>query len=211
MPELSDFLTGKRFEDMDSGTLLLTQQNLTSPLKKRIEFISGRFLIVSYGIHSFTHSLVYDTALQRFGKLKLPHTSVIQYGFLDADDADTPKKQIALVQSDGTVKTVEFAAGVISPDSVLLMGKFQYIRTRAVQLDAVEVESVDPADALEVYDLPSLDGKTLSAPVSGYLMPALGMSRRYHFRNSAMNHTVLIKGTFRLDSVQIAFNVHGTR
>ena len=211
MPELSDFLTGKRFEDMDSSSLILSQQNLTTPLKKHIEFISNRFLVISYGINSFTHSLVYDSAIQRFGKLKLAHTSVIQYGFLDADDADTPKKQIALVQADGTIKTVEFAAGVTSPDSILIMGKYQYIRSRHIQLDSVELESVDPTDSLSLYALPSLDGKTLEAPVSGYLVPSTGLTRQYNFRLSAESHSILIQGTFRLDSLQITFNVHGKR
>ena len=143
MPEL-DFLTGKRFEDFDSASFTLSVTNSAEPLKKRVEFVSGRFLVISYGLSSFTHAMVYDTALQRFGRVKLDHISVFQYGFLDADDADTPKKQLAFLQSSGLVTTLEFAAGVLSPDSVLLMGKFQYVRSRFLQLDSVELESIDP-------------------------------------------------------------------
>jgi hypothetical protein len=211
MPELGDFLTGKRFEDMDAVTLQLTQTNLTAPIKKQVQFISGRYLVISYGIDSFTHALVYDTAIQRFGKLKHKHVTVFQYGFLDADDADTPRKQLAMMQEDGTVLTVEYAAGIAAEDSLLILGKFQYIRSRHMQLDAVELESVDPADDLDVYDLQTLDGKTFEPPVAGYVMPYLGLSRRYNFRLSAQNHSILVKGTFKLDSMQITFNVHGKR
>lgn len=211
MPEVGDFLTGKRFEDMDADTLTLTQTNLTSPIKKQVQFISGRYLVISYGMDSFTHALVYDTAMQRFGKLKHNHVTVFQYGFLDADDADTPRKQLAMMQSDGTVLTVEYAAGITSEDSIMILGKFQYTRSRHIQLDAVELESVEPTDDLDVYDLQTLDGKTFEAPVAGYVMPYLGFSRCYNFRLSAQNHSILIKGTFKLDSIQITFNVHGKR
>jgi hypothetical protein len=211
MPEISDFLTGKRFEDLDTSSLQLIQTVLTSPIKKRVEFVSGRFLVISYGINSFTHSLIYDTALQRFGKLKLDHVICFQYGFLDADDADTPKKQLAFLQADGKVYTVDYAAGGSSLDSVMMLGKFQYMRSRHMQLDSVELESIDSDDELAVYDLITLDGKTFEPPVSGHLMPVSGISRLYNFRLSATNHTLLILGTYRLNSVQIAFNTHGKR
>ena len=211
MPELSDFLTGKRFEDFDSNTLTLSTINLTDPIKKRVEFISGRFLVISYGVGSFTHAMVYDTALQRFGKLKLDHVSTFQYGFLDADDADTPKKQVALLQSDGSVKTLEFAAAVTSPDSVVMIGKFQHIRQRTLQLDGVSLESIDSISSCSVYDLPTLDGKTFLSPVLGHDTGNSGLAREYKFRTTGSNHTILIKGTFRLNSMLIIFNMHGNR
>lgn len=211
MPELSDFLTGKRFEDFDSNTLTLSTINLTDPIKKRVEFISGRFLVISYGVGSFTHAMVYDTALQRFGKLKLAHVSTFQYGFLDAEDADTPKKQVALLQSDGSVKTLEFAAAVTSPDSVVMLGKFQHIRQRTLQLDGVSLESIDSVSSCSVYDLPTLDGKTFLSPVLGHDTGNSGLAREYKFRTAGSNHTILIKGTFRLNSMLIIFNVHGNR
>jgi hypothetical protein len=204
-------LTGKRFEDFNSDTLLFETQTLTAPLKKRIEFISGRFLVISYGVSSYTHAMVYDTALQRFGKLKLAHVNAFQYGFLDADDADTPKKQLALLQANGLVKTVEFAAGVISEDSVVLLGKFQYVRSRMLQLESVDLESVDENASCEVYDMITLDGKSFQAPILGYAVNATGLARKYTFRSVGMNHSLLIKGTFRLNSMLLTFNVHGNR
>lgn len=210
MPEISDMLTGKRFEDFDSGTLSFSTQNLTVPLKKRIEFISGRYLIISYGMTSFTHAVVVDTTLNRSGKIKLPHVSAFQYGFLDADDADTPKKQIAFLASNGLVKTVEFAAGVTSDDSVCIIGRFQYVRQRTLQLDSVELESVDPNTDCQLYTYPAEDSKSLTNPILGAQKES-GMTRTYRFRATAKTHTLCLKGTFRLNSLVISFNVHGVR
>lgn len=210
MPEISDMLTGKRFEDFDTNTLTFSTQNLSASIKKRIEFISGRYLVISYGITSFTHAIVVDTVLNRHGKLKIPHTSVFQYGFLDADDADTPKKQIAFIASSGQVKTVEFAAGVTSQDSVALIGRFQYVRQRVLQLDQVELESVDPGTDCELYTFPAADSKTLTDPVLGYKIES-GLTRTYRFRSTALTHTLAIKGTFRLNSLVIRFCVGGDR
>lgn len=211
LPELSDFLTGKRFEDFDYNTLTFSVSNLSSPMKKRVEFVSGRFLVISFGATQFTHAMVYDTALQRFGKLKYTHVSVFQYGFLDADDADTPKKQISLLGSDGQVKTLEFAAGVVSTDSVLMLGKFQHARTRNMTLEAVEVESIDSSAACAVYDFPTLDGKTFLAPVAGYDTGLTGLTKTFTFRNTASNHSIMIHGTYRINSLQITFNSGGKR
>lgn len=211
MPELSDFLTGKRFEDFDSDLLSFSVQNLTAPLKKRIEFISGRFLIISYGVSSFTHCIIYDSALQRFGKIKTPHVSTFQYGFLDADDADTPKKQVAFLQANGTVRTLDFSASANSPDSVVLLGKYQFLRNKTIQLDSVELETVEQGASFSVYDLVTYDGKTFEAPILGYRMPDSRLARHYNFRVSGMNHTLVLAGTFRLNSLQISFNTHGRR
>lgn len=211
LPELSDFLTGKRFEDFDSSLMQFTAQTLVSPLKKRVEFIAGRYLVISYGVNSFTHALIYDTALQRFGRLKYEHTSVFQYGFLDADDADTPKKQLAFIQSNGLVKTVEFAAGVASEDAVILLGKFQYVRQRLLQLDSVEVETVDSVSPFELYDFQTLDGKTFTEYTAGVENTAGAEARKFYFRKTAMNHSLLLKGTFRLNSVLLTFNSAGGR
>lgn len=212
MPELSDMLTGKRFEDFDTLSLSFTTQNLLSPLKKRVEFISGRFLVISYGASSFTHSIIYDTSLQRFGKIKLDHVSVFQYGFLDADDADTPKKQIAFLLDNGQVKTIEFASGVVSGDSIILLGKFQYMRSRTLTLEQVELETVDEGFELNVYDYATKDGKTFEgAPILGWDTGATGLTRTYNFHNTGMNHSLLLAGTFRLDSMQLTFTVGGDR
>ena len=65
LPEVTDFLAGKRFEDFNEITKAFTTTDLTTTMLKKVKFIASRYLVVSYGITSFTHALVYDTALKR--------------------------------------------------------------------------------------------------------------------------------------------------
>lgn len=212
MPEISDFLSGGRFEDFDTATLFFSVLTLTQPLKKRIEYISGRYLVISYGLTSLTHAIVYDTVIQRYGKLKFPHVASFQYGFLDADTADTARKQIAFLKSDGTVHALEFNQNSASPDSVILIGKFQYIRSRVMRLADVEVESVDSDKSLACYSYATKDGKTFSGfPILGYSIPSEGTVRSFKFHTTGLNHSLLLKGNFNLNSLVLTFSVGGSR
>lgn len=211
VPEITDFLGGQYFEDFDVSMQLFIRTKLSNAVKKRLEYISGRYLVISFGISTFTHAIIYDTALQRYGKIKIPHTSALQYGILDADSADTPKRQVAFLQADGAIKTLDFSAAALANDSVLILGKFQYVRSRMLQLQAVEVETVDPDADFTLYDLPSLDGKSYLAPIAGYLKAKIGGLASYSFRNTALNHSLVLGGGFRCNSVLLTFNVHGAR
>jgi len=79
LPEITDFLAGKVFEDFDEVTKELSLTELTATMKKKTKFISSRYLIVSYGITEFTHALIYDIALERLGKLKIAHVDCFEY------------------------------------------------------------------------------------------------------------------------------------
>lgn len=80
-PEVTDFLTGRIFEDYDSATDTLTTQFTTSKMVVRIAFISSRYLCISYGLSELTHCLVYDTSMKRWGKLKITHVQVFDLSF----------------------------------------------------------------------------------------------------------------------------------
>lgn len=210
-PDVTDFLSGQYYESFDSDILEFNRIKLTSALKKRLEYVSGRYLVISYGDEDLQYALVFDTALQRYGKLKIQHKSAMQYGFLDADSADTPRRQLAFLADDGSVKTVDFTASNSATDSVILLGKYQFVRARTLQLQEVELETIDPDANCLVYDLPSMDGKTLNGKIAGYLSSNSGGSRKYNFHNTAMNHIIAVKGNFRLNSLLLTFNIHGNR
>lgn len=85
--ELSDFLAGRIFEDFDTVTNTLTTQYLTAHLKIKLNFVGSRFLMVSYGLTDLlSHVLVYDSTLQRWGKLKIEHVDSFEYPFLMSDN-----------------------------------------------------------------------------------------------------------------------------
>lgn len=138
-PELTDFLAGKLFEDFNEVTLTFSQTYLTTPLKTRLTIIENSFMVLSYGIASptFTHAIVMDMNLQRFGKFKINHVDCFQWndpgstGFIGwgqlgrqsweslttlrwvdlvavPPDPSSARTTLAFLQDDGTVKKVNF-------------------------------------------------------------------------------------------------------
>ncbi len=210
LPELTDFITGKSFEDFDSSVNLFSKVTLANPMVKRIAFIGGRYLIVSYGIETLTHAIIWDTALQRMGKIKFDHSHCFLYGFLDADSGAMPQKQIAFLQADGTVKTLDFYS-TTAKDSVALLGKFQHVRVRHLKLHSVELESIDSDGDFTLFDLPTLDGKTFLPAVPGYLITKAAETRKYLFNVIGVNHSILCKGAFKLNSILLTYSNSGAR
>jgi hypothetical protein len=209
LPEVTDFLTAQYFEDFDSDTNTFNSQYLTSALKKRLDYVSGRYVILSYGINSLTHAIVYDTAMQRYGKLKFPIAAAFQYSLLDADNADTARRALAILSANGAVHTVDFTRAAQALDSVLLLGKFQLARSKFLQMNHVELEDIPETASFSLYLIPSLDGKTLESPVPGYLAVNSDGLRKYSFRSTALNFIVYCKGAFNLNSLLLNFSPTG--
>lgn len=82
-PEVSDFIAGQIFEDFDVATLTFSQEYLDTQLFLQLTVVSSRFLIISYGREygNFTHALVYDFVLTRWGKLKINHRSAFDFNY----------------------------------------------------------------------------------------------------------------------------------
>lgn len=206
LPEVTDFLLGDRLEDFDTTTLQFTYTDLSSPMLIKIKFLASRYLVISYGATSLTHAIVYDTALERMGKLKINHT----YCFAYASSADEiAKESIAFLQNDGSVQVIEVNPST-EPDGVLLLGKFQFIRSRFITLQELALEKVKLNETLTVYDGYSLDGKNLVFE-EGYLKYSATNLKEYSFHRTAADHSILLVGAFRLVSALLTYSIHGSR
>lgn len=210
-PEVTDFLAGAAFEDFDETTHELTTTYLASTMQKRFAQVSDRYLVISYGSGSFTHALIYDIALKRWGKVKVPHVQCFEYSLLVPEVVETPRRSMAFLQNDGTVKVVRLDLDNVTANGVLLLGKFQYMRQRVTQLQTVDLENI-PAAAVNTYVEAkyTLDGKTL-APAPATLLKLSGLYRKYGFNSVGVNHSILVQGSFHLVSVVVALNIHGRR
>lgn len=138
-PELTDFMAGNLFEDFDEVSLLFSQVYLTTPLFTRMTVVENSYMILSYGQTQgqFTHAIVYDMTLARFGKVKIPHVDCFQWnepGVIGAltyaelgfqtyaqlatltyaqlvsplQAPSSARTTLAFLQLDGTVKRVNF-------------------------------------------------------------------------------------------------------
>lgn len=206
LPEITDFLSGKRFEDFNETTRLYEVTDLTAAMKKKIKYIAARYLVISYGISSFTHALVVDTALSRIGKLKIEHTDCFEY--VD-EQLEIAKESLAFLLADGSVSVVDFSAPADS-SGVLIMGKLQGTYTSHMSLLGVEVENTSADDVLTVIDQASLDGKNFTN-VEGTLAYSDDAVREYVFRVDAKNHSLVFIGKINAVTLMVRYTTTSKR
>lgn len=236
-PEISEFLAAKVIEDIapngwgtigfvnESGNTSMTTQSqaeyplgpgllvstqLAYEIAVKLTAIGSRYFILSYGKteDSLTHALVYDMALRRWGKLKIPHVDCFSYVKAPGAVAEEAMSTVAFLQADGAIKTVDFSHNAKASDAVLIFGKIQNNRQRCVDLQVIEAENIRPNEG-KIFVLSSFDGKTWMPPVAAYQEIASGYATRWLCRQEALNHCLLIEGTFELNTLIVHFNLAG--
>jgi hypothetical protein len=238
--ELSDFIAAKIFEDFDETTNTFSSSYLSVQLYINITIVVERFVILSYGqaLGMYTHALVYDLALRRYGKFKINHVDCFEWNFpnlagnitygkltgtaygdlasntygqlgTNVNPPKTFKQNICFLQNDGTVKSVVFDVSEAIADGVLVIGKFQLARGMLVQHESVDIDTVNSTNTLSVYLLTSLDGKTLSDPISMFNDPTGPKMRSYLKQRGCLNYSYLFKGQFNLLSLLTTLTLGG--
>lgn len=206
-PEITDFVSGLIFEDFDTSTNLFTRQVLLSTMRKRINVISDRYFVISYGVQALTHAIVLDLAQKRYGKLKITHTKAFEFQLPSVEIRETPRQSIGFLQQDGTIRILQFNVN-FPAQGVLVLGKYQYVRSRLLTLDLIELEDVEPGTDFQVVLQTAIDGKnfynTTPAPIL-----AAGELRKYGTNETGRNHSIVCKGQFHLNTVQLTFHTNG--
>lgn len=211
-PEVTDFLSGSLFEDYNTATDTLEITDASgSVVQKRVVLIADRYVIISYGVEKLTHALYYDTAYKQWGRLKIEHTDCFEFMQYPSAVTELPKRSIAFLTAGGGIYILNSDIVNSAADGVMLLGKYQYVRSRLLQLQQVEFENVNTGDSFDLLLLPSLDGKNFEPAVSGYMSMGLGKYRKYNFHSTGVNHTVVCKGAFNAVSLVLTFNVAGAR
>jgi hypothetical protein len=208
LPETTDFLAGRRFEDYNEVTEEYEITTLPSgtTMKKKIKYITARYLIISYGISSFTHALIYDIGLQRLGKLKIDHVDCFEY---IANQDEISKESIAFLSSSGEVRVVDFSVSAAS-SGVLILGKVQATRSRLITLLGIELENIKEECDCNVSTQAALDGKNFTN-VAGTLRYIDTDIREYAFRSTAKNHSLTFIGQFNLTTALVRYTINGRR
>ena len=209
-PEVTDFISGRYFEDFDDATLTFTRTVLNSPMQKKLVVVSDRYMVVSYGLTELTHALIYDIPLKRFGKIKLNHVAVFTYLLAAPGILEAPRQSIGFLKKDGSVQTMDFSIGSPNLNGTLILGKYQYVRPRLLQLDQIFLESIRPSQTFSIKVMTALDGKN-PVFVSPILTYSSGLTREYSCREIGTNISLCLQGGFMLDSMVLQFNIHGKR
>lgn len=195
---------------------------------------------------SFTHALCYDFAIKRWGKLRINHVDCFEfsqpnfygprtyaqligntyaslvgtsYSQLSVQQSivETPKKNIAFLQQDGTVQTVNFDFGSKTHDGVLIIGKFQHERTRRIVHQTSEWENRVQGANFSYFILPTDDGKTflpavIPTQVSDEVNnPTAGENVKYEARVDGLNFSSGFIGSFHIVSGVINWTLGGRR
>ena len=178
----------------------------------------GRYLCVSLlqeeltsGIQPYNVVYVYDLQLNRYGKLKVDHTQIITF------HAGVNTGFLGFVNTrDGTTKLWnlnEALAGLGDYEemkSVLLLGRFQYVRARTLIFQELRVSKAETANFSVVY-YPTQNSLNFLTPAIPYYSAAESSSslKRYFSMTEGRNISVLFKGGFDISLVEIVFTLGG--
>lgn len=213
LPQVTDFIAGNVFEDFDSITNTFTQTKFDWTMRKKLAVIADRYVVVSYGLSptaDMTHAIILDLVQTRTGKVKIQHTSCFELRSLNPQVTEIPRDAIAFLQRDGTVKVVDFSLNDTADDSVLMMGKYQYVRQKMVELNQLEIETIETPDFFTCLALPSLNGKTFGTPVEGFPMENSEGYRKFTWDGAiGVNVSWIFKGTFNINSLIGWFSIVG--
>jgi hypothetical protein len=188
-----------------------------SQMQRTVYFYSDRYIIIPYsGVYNSTqtsltyrYALVYDNLLQRYGKIKRNFTHIEegqngQLIFIDSKTGIVWELILDIYDSD-----------VVFNTSMLLLGKFQFIRNRLIQMEEISLESAQDTaispQTLAVNLLPSLDGKNFDNPSAlTARSDSSGELLVYNCHKTGKNHSVLLEGAFDLNTIELKFTLGGT-
>lgn len=193
----------------------------------RYVFISINDSITATGtLRQYTHVIVFDIALNRYGKIKVTHDfiSEVSVGFETAGI----NSKILPVFIDGVAGTVKYLNfdiyGTLLPTNatyeamqgVLLLGKFQYARSRFLKLEEIEIEGPQNTSIVATPNFscslfPSLDGRNFGAAVPLTASYLSGGVAKFPCHQTAQNISVLLKGAFNVNTLQLRFTPAGNR
>jgi hypothetical protein len=222
--EVSDFFERStvydRYLSAGTGTFSIVSGGLKGPLGHYQAYIFlDRYILCPYGrvqsgsLDCYEYVLVFDQQLKRYGKLK------INFNYIYCDDADI----FFVEKSTGSISKLnkniyETNGGNTVHSGFILFGKFQYVRSRFIQMERVELESSPntgiipiPNRTFVVNLIPTFDGKTLTegislSPVSGE--PGTNLVA-YNCHSTAQNFCLSVAGAFDLSDVELTFCAHG--
>lgn len=219
-PELSEFL--ERYlstkDSFNSTTNVFSQEVTTNTTNRQLmitEF-SGKYICVSTGNTPstfsgpivYTECYIFDVSLNRYGRLKVNHTHLFE-----GHCADIGLNTFCFVNTvtQDTKQAILDAAQDFVHAGVLLLGRFQGIRSRRICLDEVEIESPGrEKEDVSLHIMPSENGKTLGTAVVPYEAEDSSVDvKHYLCTTEAKNVCLLIKGRFNLSTVQMNFHLGG--
>jgi hypothetical protein len=239
-PEATDFLVGGIMESWDAVNKIVAATEVGTAFTVKLAFLSGRFLAISYGAGttSFSHALIYDTALKRWGKVKITHTDCFMFAYTSGTGAYTydtlpgtydalvgdyaalglfflavtaPKQGMAFLQADGKIYVLVSNQTHSGDTGVAVFGRIAQSHGRKTTMQEVTLDGVKGTPAPVVTLLSGVDGYKRDTVNAMTLLESSNNFYRYAKRITADNHDVAIEGTFAISSALALVSQHGSR
>lgn len=219
LPEVTDFVSGKLFEDFDDIQKVFSLTQLTRTMTKQVAIVADRYLIISYGIDTLTHAIVVDLITNRFGKLRRDHVDTFEFPAELAVDlsiisiklTEIPRENIALLQSDGSIDVVNFDVLASASNGTLLLGKYQFVRQRNIVLDEIFLENIYNPNRFNLTVMTSLNGKSYSSKAIPAIYETASNQQIYRSRAEGVNHSLLCQGQFHIESGVLRYHIGASR
>jgi hypothetical protein len=226
-PEVSDYIGKNTVQELFTyATNLFTTETKVTGVATIYAFLD-RYICVSVNgtndsgaaDEKYSHVIVFDSVLRRYGRLELDHSFIFTVSLPNETLAFVNKqtKVISFLTFDIYQNSAPFTGLTYqAATGVLVLGKFQYARSRFLQLHEVELEggqntAIISSPNLSCVALPSLDGRNFDAPVSLTASTLTGGLAAYPAHLTSQNISLAIKGAFNLSSVQLKFSPRGDR
>ena len=212
-PEFADFMEKTRAVDVyNSATKTFGLAYLPSVYGyPAICYVyANRYLCVSVihteilggGVQPYNCIYIYDMVLRRYGRLVADHTHVMSLHTSVREDS------IGLLNArTGQLRRVVFDE---SGSGVMLLGRFQYARSRKLILDELKVSKV-LAGGLTVTYLPSENSLDFLTPETPYYdaVNSTAGAKKYLSMIEGTSVSILLEGAFDLSLAELTFHLGG--
>ncbi len=232
-PEVSEFLANGTIQQFFISSLNSFTNGRSVTRFARIHVLSDRYIMVSMdnpnSDTSYNGVIVYDIALKRYGKLAINHKYIYDATAVRANaGGGNIRKTVGFLDTSNRVFLLEFGPygaaadytdyNILTQQSVLVLGKFQYARSRWIKLHEIVIEGVrslslfPSAQNFNCALLSSRDGYTFvgNPPdlISNYTAQNL---ITYPAHSTVQNFALALKGSFDLSTIQLTFSPAGER
>lgn len=239
-PEAADFLISPELDVWNPTTKAVDTVELAQSLLPKLQYLGNRYLFVSYGSNGvyFSHALVFDTTLQRWGKLKVDHIDInllpleslggplryyqlkhmydfygMQYRELNypADPPPGFRQNYGFLQRDGTVLMLVMDISALLGGGVALFGRCQITRGKNITMQKLEMEGLTEEPAPEITLLGSATGAARNIQTPMTLVEQSPDFLQAGARVTATNFDLAIEGNFQLTTLIVEATNHGSR
>lgn len=236
-PEVSDFLSGRYIERVSIDDVSRVEGSTSVAMYTRLTSVANRYIVISYGTmpNTFTHALVYDIGLERWGKLAVRHRDCFYFNYgktagnltyiMVPEPYDSPllssyanakvensyvdaQSAVAFLTINGKISLADWSKMLkdTEDEAVAMIGRIQLSRTSNVQFNRAELDGFKSGKA---WISVSTDGGDIQPAVE--LIPVSQSEQTAIFGEmlDGKNITLIVSGTFKLSSTILEATTSG--